>query len=107
MTNSKLYIINGKELEMFTIGELAKRLDRQLQTLRKWETLGVIPQATYRSGTNRRLYTKNQIESIVHLVKKYRIKQGQPIPQEFKDEVADAFREATQKDFEEEPTTSS
>lgn len=103
---SKIYTIDGVELEMFTIGELAKRLDRQLQTLRKWEKLGIIPQATYRSGTNRRLYTVNQINAIVNCVRKYNIKQGQPIPQEFKDEVEQAFHEATKKDFEQEPQTS-
>lgn len=104
--NSKIYTIDGVDLEMFTIGELATRLDRQLQTLRKWEKLGIIPQATYRSGTNRRLYTTNQIEAIVDCVRRYNIKQGQPIPQEFKDEVALAFKEATEKDFEPEPLTS-
>ena len=97
---SKIYTIDGVDLEMFTIGELAQRLDRQLQTLRKWEKLGIIPQATYRSGTNRRLYTENQIKAIVDLVDKYKIKQGQPIPNEFKIEVEEAFKEATQKDFE-------
>ena len=100
MANPKTYIIDGKELEMFTMGELADRLDRQGQTLRKWEKQGIIPQAIYRSGSNRRLYTRNQIEAIVEVVEKYQIKQGQPIPHAFKEEVAEAFSEASQKDFE-------
>lgn len=101
MTKPKTYIINNKELEMYTIGELAQRLDRQRQTLRKWEKQGIIPQAIYRSGADRRLYTKNQIEAIVSCVEKYKIKQGQPIPNEFKEEVWIAFERATQLDFEE------
>lgn len=99
--SGKIYVIEGKELEMFTIGELAQRLDRQRQTLRKWENNGIIPQATYRSGANRRLYTKNQIEAIVACVEKHQIKQGQPIPKEFKKEVKEAFEYATKMDFEE------
>jgi hypothetical protein len=104
--SGKEYVINGVELEMFTIGELAKRLDRQRQTLRKWEKQGIIPQAIYRSGADRRLYTKNQIEAIVNCVMKYEIKQGQPIPLEFKEEVKEAFEEASKMDFEEFPQTS-
>ena len=100
MAKPKTYVINNVELEMFTIGDLAQRLDRQRQTLRKWEKQGLIPQAIYRSGANRRLYTKNQIDAIVACVEKFQIKQGQPIPKAFSEEVTAAFEEATQKDFE-------
>lgn len=99
--SGKIYVIEGKELEMFTIGELAQRLDRQRQTLRKWENNGIIPQAIYRSGANRRLYTKNQIEAIVGCVIKHQIKQGQPIPPAFREDVREAFDYATKLDFEE------
>ena len=97
--SGKVYVIEGKELEMFTIGELAQRLDRQRQTLRKWENNGIIPQAIYRSGANRRLYTQNQIEAIVQCVLKHEIKQGQPISEEFKEEVKEAFDQATNRDL--------
>jgi DNA-binding transcriptional MerR regulator len=99
--SGKIYVIEGKELEMFTIGELAKRLDRQRQTLRKWENNGIIPQAIYRSGANRRLYTKNQIDAIVKCVNEHQIKQGQPIPLAFREDVKEAFDTATEMDFEE------
>ena len=98
--NGKVYTIKGVELEMFTNGYLAERLDRQAQTLRKWEKQGIIPQATYRNASNRRLYTTNQIEAIVQCVTKYGLQQGFPIPQEFKDEVKREFELATAKDFE-------
>ena len=104
MSKPKIYTINNVDLEMYTIGELAQRLDRQRQTLRKWEKQGIIPQAIYRSGADRRLYTRNQIEAIVECVLKYQIKQGQPIPKEFIDEVKIAFETASQKDFETPPT---
>lgn len=96
----KIYTINGKDVELYTIGELADRLDRQRQTLRKWERDGIIPQALFRSKTNRRLYTKAQCDAIVSVVEKYDLKQGQAIPPEFREEVFKAFKEAS-KEFEE------
>jgi hypothetical protein len=98
---AKEYTIKGKDIELYTIGELADRLDRQRQTLRKWEKQGIIPQATYRSGSNRRLYSLNQISAIVETVEQFQIKQGQPIPGEFKDIVTERFIEATELDFQE------
>lgn len=100
---AKEYTIKGKDIELYTIGELADRLDRQRQTLRKWEKQGIIPQATYRSGSNRRLYSLNQISAIVSTVEEFQIKQGQPIPSEFKDIVTDRFIKATELDFLDEP----
>lgn len=89
------YIINGKEFELYTIGELADRLDRQRQTLRKWEREGIIPQAQYRSKTGRRLYSKEQIQAVVEIVDKYNLKQGQAIPKEFIEEVHAKFHEVS------------
>jgi hypothetical protein len=91
----KIYEVNGQDTEFFTIGELADKLDRQRQTLRKWEREGTIPQAQYRSKTGRRLYTKQQIDAIIQTVDKYGLKQGQAIPADFKTEVFEAFKEAS------------
>lgn len=93
----KTYIINGKEVELFTIGELADRLDRQRQTIRKWEREGIIPAATFRSKAGRRLYTSEQINAIIKVVEKYDLKQGMAIPPEFKREVKEEFDKATKK----------
>ena len=99
-TNSKTYVINGVELELYTLGELARRVDRQTQTLRTWENLGIIPQAIYRSGSKRRLYSENQIQAIVDCVNKHNITQGQEIPKAFIADAAEAFRVASERDFE-------
>lgn len=96
----KEYTINGVDIEMFPIGELSRQLDRQRQTIRKWEKAGIIPQAVYRSGADRRLYTRRQIEAIVKVVREYDIKQGYRIPAEFREDVREAFEKATQEDFE-------
>ena len=100
MKKGKIYTIDGVELEMFTNGFIGKLLNREAQTIRKWEQQGIIPQATYRNASNRRMYTKNQVLAIVNCVRKYELKQGTPIPKEFVEEVKDEFKRATAKDFE-------
>lgn len=63
--------VGGTELEFFTIGDLARILNRKAVTIRKWETDGVIPKAVYilpsriddRRGV-RRLYSRAQIEGL-------------------------------------------
>ncbi len=93
MKRGKIYIVQGKEVELFTIGELARRLEREQQTIRKWEKAGVIPPTRIRSKTGRRLYTEGQINALVKLVDKYNIRQGAAIPKEFIKEANEAFME--------------
>lgn len=67
--------MGGKQVEMFTIGALAKALERPVVTIRLWTRKGYIPQAPYRlpdkvleGGTKqkgRRLYTRALIEATV------------------------------------------
>jgi hypothetical protein len=98
----KIYEVNGQDVEFFTSGELADALDRQRQTIRKWEKEGTIPQAQYRSKTGRRLYTKEQVTAILSTVEKYGLKQGTAIPAEFKKEVFEAFAAASTPEKDEE-----
>ena len=91
----KTYMIGGEETELFTIGELADQLDRQRQTVRKWEREGIIPAASFRSKAGRRLYTREQVTAIVSAVDKWELKQGMAIPKEFVEEVHENFRNAT------------
>lgn len=91
-------MINNKEIDLYTIGELAEQLDRQRQTIRKWEKDGIIPPATYRSKSGRRLYTEKQIKAIVDMVNAFELKQGMAIPKEFKEKVREAFAKATAED---------
>lgn len=39
----KLYTINGKETPLYGLGALAHALDRQANTMRKWEERGYLP----------------------------------------------------------------
>jgi hypothetical protein len=66
---------NGKTVNMYTIGALAKALNRPIITIRTWMKEGYIPSSPYRlpskldkSGkerAGRRLYTKRMIDTAV------------------------------------------
>ena len=55
---------SNRKVKMYSVGQLARRLDRQTQTLRLWEAKGVIPEAMYRSEGNVRLYTEFQVRQL-------------------------------------------
>lgn len=93
----KTYLIHGKEVELYSIGELAEMLDRERQTIRKWERAGIIPAATFRTKSGRRLYTKEQVEAIVKAVEEFDVRQGVAIPQEFVQRVHEEFKKAEKK----------
>jgi hypothetical protein len=64
--------VGTRELEFYTIGDLARALNRKPVTIRKWESEGVIPKAVYilpskiddKRGV-RRLYSREQVEGLM------------------------------------------
>lgn len=72
--NPRVYTINGEDVEFFSVGQLARALGREPGTIRKWESQGVIPKATFqvpgRDGDprgRRRLYSRKQVEGMVKI----------------------------------------
>lgn len=68
------YLISGELTEFFTIGQIARVLGRKPGTLRKWERMGILPQAKYLAPNpnkdaraKRRLYTRAQAEGIYRI----------------------------------------
>ncbi len=68
--------VGNEELEFYTIGDLARVLNRRPVTMRKWESEGVIPKAVYilpsKIGDKRgvrRLYSRQQIEGLMKVAK--------------------------------------
>ena len=67
--------ISGKKLKLYTLGSLAKAMNRSPKTLRKWMEDGKFPESPYRMpdivGKNgktylgRRLYSKAMVEAVV------------------------------------------
>lgn len=65
----RMMSVRGEEREFFTIGTLARMLNREVQTLRIWERRGYLPEAAYRSPGKKkdRLYTRKQILGLLAL----------------------------------------
>lgn len=73
----KVATINGKSLELYTVGAAAKVLGRSAVTLRKWERKGWIPAPSYRTSKSSgsdllntqakgyRLYSREQVEVLL------------------------------------------
>jgi hypothetical protein len=95
---------NGRDVEMFALGSLAKALGRPIVTVRTWETLGYLPSAPYRLGDRvdkngdtrrgRRLYSRAMIEAAVEIFVRHGLlgrdkiewSAYQEVPQELADE---------------------
>lgn len=65
-------IVNNERTEFFTIGALAAALGRDVITVRRWQTKGLLPEARFRMPDKngirgRRLYTRAQIEAILQV----------------------------------------
>jgi hypothetical protein len=70
----KVYTVRGKDVEFFSIGQLALALNRRPVTIRKWESEGIIPRSTFTAPSDdprgkRRLYTRKQVEGIVKIAR--------------------------------------
>jgi hypothetical protein len=79
--------------EMLSIGKMAHRLRISTQTLRKWERLGVMPQAIYSSKGGHRLYTTDQAVTLKDVYEKYKRKYSRwELTDEFIEAVHTAWR---------------
>ena len=72
LEDPRIFSVRGKEVEFFTIGQLAAALNRTPSAIRKWEELGIIPVAQYYTPSadfrgKRRLWTKAQAEGLVRI----------------------------------------
>lgn len=68
--------INGVEFDLYPISALAFSAGRSPTTLRMWEKDKILPKATFRTKSNKRLYHPLQIALVVHLQDKHDIGQG-------------------------------
>lgn len=59
--------INGRQVKVFSTGQVAQEMGRTPQMLRNWEKEGLIPESTF--PDKHRLYTKRQKSMIIDLGK--------------------------------------
>jgi hypothetical protein len=74
------YTIRGEKKAFYTVGEVAKALNRKPGTIRMWEFRGFIPTPSFRTAPpegeqipgksvkGRRLYSKKQVELLIYAV---------------------------------------
>lgn len=100
-----VYSIKGVPREFFTISHLSKALGYSQQSIRLWETQGMLPRSGWRSPRTstpvaagrstkgRRLWTREQIEAILRVAKRHKvIVNKQPPTVAFAREVEREFR---------------
>lgn len=80
----KIFKVSGEDKEFFTIGALAKALNREPVTIRMWMQTGILPEARYRTsdkGTQagRRLWSRAQIEGLVQIAREEGVLSGSKI----------------------------
>lgn len=76
--------VNGQLVDFYSIGQLAKALNRKAVTIRMWETRGFIPVAGFRtpapkfdrpfgktSPKGRRLYSRAQVEFLITAIREF------------------------------------
>jgi len=92
--------VRGREVEFFTIGQLAAALNRKAVTLRAWEAAGILPTSGYHTASKdprgrRRLYTRDQCAGIIRLAKTHGVMEAGPRRPlaEFGRAVAELFTE--------------
>ncbi len=92
--------VRGTPMEFFSIGQVARAINRSAVTLRAWEASGILPQSGYvthgkDSRGDRRWYSRAQAEGIVRLAKETGIMDAgarRPL-YDFTDKVWALFRE--------------
>lgn len=93
------YAVRGRTTQFYTIGALAKALNRKTVTVRRWEINGLIPVSPWRSPSQyergkQRLYSRELIEAIVQIAREEGVLNpyGRNIGQtRFKDRVYETF----------------
>lgn len=109
--HSKVYRVNGENLELFDISALSRALNRKADTLKHWEARGWLPKTALRIPRKargghdvspltghpipgRRLYTRAFIEGIIALANKYSLVDtpgSSPEGTDFVDDVYDLY----------------
>ena len=102
MMAKKFKLSNGVVVELYPICVLAEELGRTSQTVTKWEVAGILSKPTFRDKNGRRMYSREQIDTIVRIAEECNIRQGYSVSNtSFPSKVHEALAEVNKKYFEE------
>lgn len=70
MYKAKMVVhVYGKEMELYTIGEVSKVIGKSVETVRAWEREKIIPRPLFRTGKVR-LYHPDEAKTMKKVLKK-------------------------------------
>lgn len=72
MQGKEFTLPSGQKVELFTIGQVAKVLNRSTVTIRKWIKAGYMPKPTFKKASKdprgvRNMYSREQVQSLVRV----------------------------------------
>lgn len=86
--------INGIEVTVYSVGQLAAQLDRHPASIRRLEREGVIPKPRLRhENNNYRLYTMHEVQVIKFIFNKFKLQRGVKFPEEAAKQLSHLFKE--------------
>ena len=96
---AKVYTLkNGEKIKLYPINVLANELGRTSQTIRKWEVAGILPKPILKDKNGRRMYSEEQIETIVRIAEQCNVRQGYSVANtSFPRKVHDALGEVNKQ----------
>ena len=66
-------VVQGREMELYTIGHTAKLLNRSVETIRAWERAQVIPKPMFKYKNNVRLYHPLEVDVMKKILRKRKL----------------------------------
>lgn len=83
-------VIDGVEVTLYSVSEFADRVDRNVQTITKWEQDRVIPPPTFIDEYGRRWYSDHHIDTVASTALEFRSRGGRRL-EDFQALVEEAF----------------
>lgn len=83
-------VIDGVKVNLFSVSEFADRVDRNVQTITKWEQDNVIPPPTKIDEYGRRWYSEEHMDTVAAVALEFRARGGRRL-KDFQALVEEAF----------------
>lgn len=68
--------VGGEEVALFSVSEFADRVDRNVQTITKWEQDRIIPPPTWVDEYGRRWYSEDHMDTVASTALEFRARGG-------------------------------
>lgn len=83
-------VIGGVKVDLFSVSEFADRVDRNVQTITKWEQDRIIPLPTHIDEYGRRWYSDDHMDTVASTALEFRARGGRRL-EDFQVLIEEAF----------------